>query len=134
MKNQKLLTVLTGVNLALLIFLLAQMVWPVGAQVAGSVLRGRALEIVDAQGRVRAGIKVQPAGTTPNGEPYPETVMFRLIDPNGRPFVKVGGSEQGAGLSFVGDSDVTHIVLKAQGAESSLKLTNKDGRQHLLKP
>ena len=57
------------------------------------------LEIVDDQGRVRASVKVQPGGTA-NGQPYPETVILRLIDPNGRPSVKLAGSEQGAGLSL----------------------------------
>jgi hypothetical protein len=96
---------------------------------------GRALEIVDDQGRVRASIKVQPAETCkPTGKKYPETVILRLIDPDGRPEVKIVASEQGAGLSFVGDSDSTQAVLEANGTDSSLKLTNKDGRQHLLKP
>jgi hypothetical protein len=43
-------------------------------------------------------------------------------------------SEQGAGLSFVGDSDATQVLLAADGTDSSLKLTNKDGRQQLIKP
>jgi hypothetical protein len=53
MKIQRLLIVLTLVNLALLIFTLAQM-RPAAAQSATPVLRGRALEIVDDHGRVRA--------------------------------------------------------------------------------
>jgi hypothetical protein len=102
------------------------------------VLRGRSLEIVDDQGRVRASIKVHPADKTfkmPDGKTgYPETVMFRLIDPNGRPEVKLGASEQGGGLGLVGDSDTTHVVLQAEGTDSSLKLTNKNGREQVIKP
>jgi hypothetical protein len=60
-----------------------------------------------------------------------KTVILRLIDPNGRPEVKIVASEQGAGLSFVGDSDATQVLLEADGTDSSLKLTNKDGRQQL---
>jgi hypothetical protein len=81
---------------------------------------------------------VHPADKTfkmPDGKiGYPETVMFRLIDPNGRPEVKLGASEQGGGLGLIGVSDTTHIILQAEGTDSSLKLTNKDGRQQLIKP
>ena len=83
---------------------------------------------------MRASIKVQPAGTAANGERYPETVMFRLIDANGRPSVKIGGSVQGAGLGLVGVTDSTQALLSAEGTETFLRLTNKDGRQQLLKP
>src|SRR5712691_1465754 len=88
MKIQRLLIVLTLVNLALLIFTLAQ-VRPASAE-GVSVLRGRALEIVDERGRVRASLNVLPAGTQPNGEAYAETVLLRLITERGRPSVKIG--------------------------------------------
>ena len=136
MKIQRLLVALTVVNLGLLVFLLAQL-RPVEAQGALPVLRGRALEIVDDQGRVRASLKVQPADRTarmPSGQTVPETVILRLIDANGRPSVKLAMSEQGAGLALVDEADATHVVLKAEGTESSLKLANRDGRQQLVKP
>jgi hypothetical protein len=135
MKIQRLLIALTVVNLGLLIFLLLSHIGPALANSVAPVVRGRALEIVDDQGRVRASIKVQPAETfKPTGKKYPETVIIRLIDPNGRPEVKLVASEQGAGLSFVGDSDATQVLLEADGTDSSLKLRNKDGRQQLVKP
>jgi hypothetical protein len=136
MKIQRLSIVLTVINLLLLTFSLAQF-HPTEAQGAAPVLRGRALEIVDNEGRVRASINVHPAGPSmpvPDGKIYPETVILRLIDPNGRPSVKLGASEQGSGLGLGGDSDLTYVVLKAEGASSSLKLTNKDGREQLVKP
>jgi hypothetical protein len=137
MKMQRLFIALTIVNLGLLTFLLAQ-IRRVGADSVAPVLRGRELEIVDEQGRVRASIKVHPEDRTfkmPDGKTgYPETVMFRLIDSKGRPEVKLGASEQGGGLGLVGVSDSTHIILQAEGADSSLKLTNKDGRQQIIKP
>jgi len=105
MKIQKLLIAVTVVNLGLLMFVLAQMQRAVAQDIA-PVLRGRTLEIVDARGRVRASIKVQPAGTV-SGKPYPETVILRLIYPNGRPSVKLGASERGSGLGLLGDSDTT---------------------------
>jgi hypothetical protein len=63
MKSQRLLIALTVLNLGLLLFLLAQIEVRVlgvrflrSAEVnsAGSVLRGRALEITDDEGRIRA--------------------------------------------------------------------------------
>ena len=136
MKIQRLSIVLTVINLLLLAFSLAQF-HPTEAQGVAPVLRGRALEIVDKEGRIRASINVHPAGPSvpvPDGKIYPETVILRLIDPNGRPSVKLGASEQGSGLGLGGDSDLTYVVLKAEGASSSLKLTNKDGREQLVKP
>jgi hypothetical protein len=131
MKIQRLSIVLTVINLLLLTFSLTQF-HPTEAQ----GVRGRALEIVDKEGRIRASINVHPAGPSvpvPDGKIYPETVILRLIDPNGRPSVKLGASEQGSGLGLGGDSDLTYVVLKAEGASSSLKLTNKDGREQLVK-
>ena len=62
MTTQKLLVGLTLANLGLLLFLLAHAGKSAAADVAPAVLRGRALEIVDDQGRVRASIKLHPAG------------------------------------------------------------------------
>ena len=136
MTTQRLLIALTVVNLALLSFSLAQ-TRPASADGAVQILRGRALEIVDDRGRVRASIQVHPAGPAvpvPDGKLYPETVMLRLIDPNGRPNVKLGASEHGAGLGLGGHSEPTYIVLQAQSTSTYLKLTNEDGRQHLIAP
>ena len=57
-----------------------------------------------------------------------------LVDPNGRPSVKLAGSERAAGLSLVGESDSTHVILKAEDASASLKLRNQDGQEQLIKP
>ncbi|HEV8306655.1 MAG TPA: hypothetical protein VGW35_03225 [Methylomirabilota bacterium] len=137
MKIQRLLVTLTIINFMLLVFLLAQM-RPVAANTESSVLRGRGLEIVDQRGKVRASIAVQPANDTyrmPDGTiGYPETVILRLIDPNGRPGVKLQASVQGAGIGLGGESDPTYARLGAKGAESSLHLRNKDGREQVIKP
>src|SRR2546427_3672315 len=49
--------------------------------------RGRALEIVDDRGRVRASIALLPEDPKViwKGKPYPETVLLRLMSPEGRP-------------------------------------------------
>jgi hypothetical protein len=73
MKIQRLAMVLTVINSLLLIFGLAQF-HPTVAQDVARVLRGRALEIVDKEGRVRASINVHPAGPSvpvPDGKIYP---------------------------------------------------------------
>ena len=95
---QRMLVLLTVLNLMLLLFLLLSRTEPALATQM-PVLRGRALEIVDERGRVRASIKVQPAETfKATGRKYPETVMLRLIDGNGRPEVKIGASVEGGGF------------------------------------
>jgi len=133
--TQRLLVVLTIVNFALLAFLLLPHVVPALANDAAPVIRGRALEIVDDRGRIRASIKVHAAETfAPTGKKYPETVVLRLIDPNGRPEVKIAASVQGGGLGLVGRADATQVVLHADETASSLKLANEDGKQLLLNP
>ena len=135
MKTQRTLVVLTLANLALLLFSMAQM-RPASAHVVPPVLRGRALEIVDDQGRVRASLSVLPPKTEPNGRTYPEVVLLRLITEQGRPSVKISSSEQAAGLSFAGPTGTrdTYVILEAKGTASSLKLRNEDGREQILRP
>ena len=121
----------------MLIFSLAQP-RSVVAQGVAQVLRGRALEIVDDQGRVRASISVLPGDPTrkmPDGSTgFTETVLVRLINSKGRPNVKLQVSDEGSGLMLAGESDPTYIQIGAKGTNTSLKLTNKDGRQQLIKP
>jgi hypothetical protein len=135
MKTQRLLIVLTLVNLALLLFLLVP-IRPAVAESAPPVLRGRALEIVDAQGRVRASLGVLSGERQANGETYPETVLLRLITERGRPSVKIVASELAAGLSVAGPSTTknTYVILEANGSTSSLRLRNEDGREQTVKP
>ena len=137
MKTQRLLMVITVLNILLLLFTLGRMRAAV-AEGTAPVLRGRALEIVDERGRIRASIRIQPADPTvkmPDGTVgYPETVLLRLIDSKGRPNVKLGATERGAGLLLGGESDPTYVQILAKGPSTSLKLSNKDGREHLIKP
>jgi hypothetical protein len=138
MKLQRLLIALTLVNLVLLVIALAARRPALAQQVqsVAPVLRGRALEIVDEQGRVRASIAVLPAGTSPRGDAYKETVLLRLITERGRPSVKIGASEEVAGMSLAGPSNTrdTYVILEAKGTASSLKLRNEDGREQVVKP
>jgi hypothetical protein len=135
MKMQRLAVVITLVNFVMLMFMLAAM-RPASAQGVAPVLRGRSLELVDAQGRVRASLGVLAAGVSAHGDRYPETVLLRLITERGRPSVKISASEEASGLSFAGPSNTkdTYIILEAKGLASSLKLRNEDGREQIVKP
>ena len=143
MKNTHTLTALALVNLVTLIFILWHQAAPVQASGPEPILRGRALEIVDAQGKVRASISISPAGPArkADGSPtqwgdkiFPEAVVFRLIRPDGRPSVKIATTEQGSGMDLSGGTDPTYIVLTAEGGEASLTVTNKDGRRQVIRP
>jgi hypothetical protein len=137
MKTQRLLVVITFLNILLLLFSLSQ-ARAVTAREIAPVLRGRALEIVDDRGRVRASITILPGDPhfkMPDGTMgYPESVLLRLISPKGRPNVKIGASDRGSGLGLGGEDDPTYVQILAEGSSTSLKLTNKDGREQLIKP
>jgi hypothetical protein len=135
MKTHRLLIALTVVNIVLLAFSLTQL-RTVAAQDVPPVLRGRALEIVDDRGRVRASIQVLAASTQKDGSLSHETVLLRLITEKGRPSVKIGASEESAGLALSGPSGTmdTYVQLGAKGKSSSLTLRNEDGREQIFKP
>src|SRR5437667_416551 len=94
MRIQRIAIGLTVINLLLFMFLLAQ-IRRTTAQDVVPVLRGRALEIVDGQGRVRAEILVHGPETV-GGKLYPESTLFRLTDPKSGAVVKLTGSGEGA--------------------------------------
>lgn len=127
----KLLLVLTLANMVLLMYSLAQTRVAAASNAQAPVLRGRALEIVDDQGRVRSTLTVIPADPRTG---YPETVLLRLIDSRGRPSVKIAATEDGSALGLGGESDPTGIAMMARGTTTSVKLSNKDGREQIYKP
>jgi hypothetical protein len=137
MNVARLLVALTALNVVLLVLSFTRLD-AVAADDAAQVLRGRALEIVDAHGRVRASISVMPADPSlkmPDGTTgYPETVLLRLITSGGRPNVKLATTEDGAGLGLGGESNPTYVQVLARGGTTSLKLTDRDGREQLIKP
>ena len=142
MSNQRVLAVITLLNLGLLIFLLSTQVKTVEANAPATVLRAQGLEIVDAQGKVRASIQIVPEGPArfadgsvqKDSKIYPETVLFRLIRPDGRPTVKISTSEEGSGLTLGGGIDPTYIVFNAEKGEPYLSLIDKNKHQQLIKP
>jgi hypothetical protein len=137
MKSHRFAVSLTVLNLVILIFVLVR-AKSITAPEVGPVIRGRASEIVDDQGRVRTMIKLFPASPTPTMSDgtmgYPETVPLRFIDSKGAPNVKVAATEDGSAVSFGGESNPTHVQSLARGANTSLKLVNHDGREQLVRP
>jgi len=126
---------LTLVNAAMLALSLIGM-RPAAAEAKLPVLRGSGLEIVDDQGRVRASISVLPAGTSAAGDRSAETVLLRLITEKGRPSVKIGVSEEEAGMSLTGPTGTkdTYVIVSAKGMASSIKIRDESGRELVLKP
>ena len=136
MKTPRTLVVLTVVNLALLLLTLGQQLRPAFAQSDVPILRGRGLEILDAEGRVRASIAVLPPVRSQKGEGEAETVLLRLITERGRPSVKIAASEPASGLSFAGPTGTkdTYVTLGSKGTTSSLKLRSENGREQVIAP
>jgi hypothetical protein len=131
MKTQRLALALTAVNLVLAVFLVSQMYRTQANEVA-PVLRGRALEIVDDQGRIRAQILVHGPETV-NGKLYPETVLFRMADPKSGPVVKLTASATGSAMGLSDDEDAG-ISMYARDTGSFIKVVDKKGREQVLKP
>lgn len=123
MKKERLVIVLTALNLALLVF-------SVSAQNAAPVLRAAGLEIVDERGVVRARLGIK--GT--------DVIELDLFDRTGTIRVKLGAGNDGSGLVMGDgteptgvhvlarnradtDKQTTHITLKAPG-----------GRERVIRP
>jgi hypothetical protein len=129
--------VLAGLNLVLIALVFVR-VRPLDASehVSPGVLRGSALELVDAQGRVRAELKVIPADPDvkmPDGKKgAPETVLLRLIDSKGGPNVKLAATEDGSGLVLGGEKGYVQILSRGQNPH--VKIVNGTGEERIIKP
>ena len=136
MTASRALIAVTILNVVLVLLSLAASIRPVLAEAPPGVLRARALQIVDEQGRVRASLTVLPASTSSAGVATQETVLLRLITERGRPTVKIGASEEQSGISVAGPTGTndTYAILSANGTVSSLKLRSEDGREQIVKP
>jgi hypothetical protein len=95
-----------------------------------SVLRGRALELVDARGQIRSRINVEDDGE----------VVLRLIDRNGTVRVKLGAGTGGSGLLLLDEATepAVHIVARraataARPLTTSLTIRGARGEQ-VIKP
>jgi hypothetical protein len=95
---------------------------PAGAKRVPSVLRGRAIELVDGRGQVRAQIKVER-----NRE-----VVFRLRDQDGAIRLKLGASRTGSGLVLLNEATEPGVQALAGAKETSLSLQRGEQRQMLV--
>ena len=138
MTESRLMMALTTLNVGVLLLGIAQHGGPSFAQSAEPppVLRARAFELIDGQGRVRATLAVLPASTSAAGASSQETVLLRLITERGRPSVKISASEQASGISLAGPTGTkdSYAILEANATTSSLKLRAENGREQVLKP
>ena len=122
MKLQRALIVLTVVNLALLVFQLAQ-IRPVRAQEIAPVLRTQRLEIVDAQGMLRARLMV---GDT-------QETILSMADKNGQVRVKLGAKSEGSGFTLFNNAQAPGIQMQATGTGSVITWEDNTGRSHAVK-
>ena len=135
MKSQHVLVALVVLNLALIGVQFAKTRADEASSIP-SVLRVRALELVDDRGRVRAELRIFPAdpkmkmpdGTTGS----PEAVMLRMISSQGGPFVKLAAADDGGGLVLGGDK--SYVQILSRGANPFVKIVNKDGTEKTYKP
>jgi len=135
MKIQKIATGLIVINLLLMIFLMSELSTASANKISGSslqVLRGSGLEIIDSKGKTRASITMNEASTV-NGETYPPSIVFRLIDENGQPVAKMDASSAGGGISL-SESTQSYIQILARSDGSLIKIKNKNGREQTMKP
>jgi hypothetical protein len=135
-KTPRSLFALTLVNLAILLFLLAQQFRPAFAQVSLRSAWSLAGNRRQPRPASALSINVFPSEKAPTGDDQPETVLLRLITERGRPSVKIGSSEPTSGLSFAGPTGTkdTYVVLQSTATVSSLKLRNENGREQVLSP
>ena len=132
MTNPRLLFVLTTLNLILLAGLLIERTQPAFAKSVSPVLRGSALEIVDDQGRVRAQIGVHGPSTV-GGKRYPESVLFRLIDPTSGPVVKIGAAANGGAIGLTDGAD-RGVQIFAHDTGSFVRIVARSGREKIMRP
>jgi hypothetical protein len=135
MRTQRMVVALIIVNLLLLTVQLAHSrpaIDPVPA-----VLRGRALELVDDKGRVRAEIKIlpaQPDAKMPDGtRGYPEAVQLRLISSTGSPHVKLVAPEDGSAL-VLGGQRGAYVQILSRADAPFMKVREAGGRESVVRP
>lgn len=135
MKLQPLLIALTALNVCLLGATLLR-ASNAGEAQSNDILRGKGLEIVDDQGRVRASIQLLPAAREKDGSMSAETVLLRLITEKGRPAVKIGTSEEQSGMALIGPTGTsnTYVQVLSGRTDSKLVLKNENGREQTVAP
>jgi hypothetical protein len=89
-----------------------------------AVLRAQMLELVDAEGRVRANLKVEDGGE----------VVFRLRDAEGTIRVKIGAGKDGSGLVLMDDRTEPAVQLLAKPTGTSMTLSEEGKAKRVITP
>ena len=136
MKSMSLANGLAVLNAVLLTGLIAAHVQSLSAAQDLPVLRGRALEIVDDQGLVRASIKVHGTETV-NGRQYPGAVVLVMGDPRVAPAVKLAASDSGGGLGLQTPQNLPDgrpVGVQLHANDARVVLVNSKGRERVFIP
>ena len=97
-----------------------------------AVLRGRAIEIVDAKGVVRFSVDIEPASVE-GGKRYPDRVLMRVSSPGAGPGVKLVSSAEGTALLIM-HNDRPAARLVAQADSAFLRFVGPDGTDRTIAP
>lgn len=111
MHAAKIVAGMTAVNILAMAVVVSQAASAPSAA-APEVLRAQGIELVDAQGRVRASLGVEDGGDA----------VFRIRGANGEIRVKIGGSDAGSGLVMMNGDAAPGIHMLAKDSGSSIKL------------
>ena len=122
MKTQVSIIGLIALNVVLLLCIAAQPK-PDSQQGVQSIVRARAIELVDDKGRVRASLNVAT-----NGE-----AVFRMRDADETIRLKLGASKDGSALLLLDDSTNPGLHVLAKHG-TTLTLFNPDGRKRVVEP
>lgn len=124
MRGRLLLTTLTGINLALLIWLLSSAHREAAArQDVAPIVRANAIELVDDSGVVRAQLIASVDGET----------LLRMRDAKGEIRVKLGAGVDGSGLLLADQSTEPGLHLLAKRGVTTLTLTDTNGQRRVLR-
>lgn len=128
LKLQPFLLALTVINLGMFGYVVSQQ-GAVAAPGDDGILRGKGLQIVDDSGKVRASISIMPSEKLRDGSTYPETVLLRLITPDGRPSVKLAAMTTGSGFSFTDGKGLSYVQLLAENDDPKINIVDKAGNK-----
>jgi hypothetical protein len=135
LRLQPVLIALTLLNLGILGVVVAREQAVAAPSVTSDgLLRGRGLQIVDEQGKVRASITINPAVKQPDGSTYPETVLLRMSTSEGRPVVKIASSEDGASMALSAAAGLAYVQILARGSDPKLVVVDGGGKEILKQP
>jgi hypothetical protein len=119
---QRIVLMIVSAGFVLLLSVIVLGERPANGQEAPTVLRARAIELVDDRGQVRAQLNVEGDGA-----------VFRLRDRNGTIRTKLGAGVDGSGLLLANEQTELGAQMLATRRRTSLTL-RRGNRRKVLKP